>query len=97
MKKFSDRVTSNKIKYLLVENKLKKLKTFNLRYFRGKRLFEEDSAQIYLVFQPMYRYFERVAGVGSGNYVYFWKSKGLSNERINFITTFNYSITPEWY
>ena len=43
----------------------------------------------------MYRYFKRVAGVGSGNYIYFWKSKGLSDERINSIITSNYSITPE--
>ena len=43
----------------------------------------------------MYRYFKKIASVGSGNYIYFGKSKGLSDERINSITTFNYSITPE--
>ena len=43
----------------------------------------------------MQRYFERVAGVGSGNYIYFGKSKCLSDERINSITASNYSITPE--
>ena len=43
----------------------------------------------------MYRYFKRIAGVGSGNYIYFWKSKGLSDERINSITASYYSITPE--
>ena len=43
----------------------------------------------------MYRYFKSIAGVGSGNYIYFRKSKGLSDERINSITTFDYSITPE--
>ena len=43
----------------------------------------------------MYRYFKRIAGVGSGNYIYFCKSKGLSDERINSITTSNNSITPE--
>ena len=43
----------------------------------------------------MYRYFEGIAGVGSSNYLYFWKSKGLSDERINSITTSNCSITPE--
>ena len=30
-----------------------------------------------------------------GNYIYFWKSKGLSDERISSITASNYSITPE--
>ena len=43
----------------------------------------------------MYRYFKRIAGVGSGNYIYFWKSKGLSDERIDSITGSNYKITPE--
>ena len=49
----------------------------------------------------MYRYFRRIAGVGSGNYTYFWKSKGLSNEELDSITASNYKITPElsilWY
>ena len=31
----------------------------------------------------MQKKFKRIAGVGSGNYIYFWKSKGLSDERIN--------------
>ena len=43
----------------------------------------------------MYRYFKRIAGVGSGNYIYFWKSKGLSDEELNSITASNYKITPE--
>ena len=43
----------------------------------------------------MCRYSKKVAGVGSGNYIYFQKSKGLSDEKINSITTSNYSITPE--
>ena len=28
----------------------------------------------------MYRYFKQIAGVGSGDYIYYWKSKGLSDE-----------------
>ena len=43
----------------------------------------------------MYRYFKRIAGVGSGNYIYFSKSKGLSNERLDSVTASNYKITPE--
>ena len=38
----------------------------------------------------MHRYFKRVAGVGSGNYIYFWKSKGFSDETINSITVSTY-------
>ena len=43
----------------------------------------------------MYRYFKRIAGVCNCNYIYYWQSKGLSDERINYIKTLNYSITPK--
>ena len=43
----------------------------------------------------MYRYFKRIDGASSGSYIYFSKSKGLSDERINSITASNYSITPK--
>ena len=95
LKGISDRVTKNRTKYLLVENELKKLQKFDAAYFRDKSHFEEDGTQNYLVFQSMYRYFKRIAGVGSGNYIYFWKSKGLSDERLDSITASNYKITPE--
>ena len=36
-----------------------------------------------------------MAGVGSGNYIYFWKFKGLSDERINSVISSKYSITPK--
>ena len=36
------KITSNKTKHLLVENKLNKLKTFDLSYFMDKSHFEED-------------------------------------------------------
>ena len=44
----------------------------------------------------MYRYFKRIAGVDSGDYIYFWKSKGLSDERLDSITASNHKITPEF-
>ena len=37
----------------------------------------------------MYKYFKTIAGVGSGNYIYYYKFKGLSDERINSIKTSN--------
>ena len=40
----------------------------------------------------MQKYFKSIAGVGSGNYIYFWKSKGLSDDSD---TEYNHSITPE--
>ena len=89
------KITSNKTKHLLIENELKKLKTFDSIYFRGKSHFEKDGTQNYLVFQPMYRYFKRVIGVGTGNYIYFWKSKGLSDEYITAPTTSDYELNPQ--
>ena len=49
--------------------------------FFGKSLFEEDGTQNYLVFQSMCRYFKIIVGLGRGNYIYYWKFKGLSDER----------------
>ena len=69
------------------------METFDSSYFRGKSHFEEDSAQNYLLFQPINRYFKKISGVGNGKYIYFWKTKGLFDERINYITASNYSIT----
>ena len=48
----------------------------------------------YLVFQAINRYLKTIAGVGNGSYIYYWQSKGLSDERINSITASNYSVTP---
>ena len=73
---------------------MKKLKTFYLSYFKGKNDFEEDGTQNYLAFQPMQKYFKSITGVGSGNYIYFWKSKGLPDESINSNTASNHSINP---
>ena len=87
------KITSNISKHLLIENELKKLKRFDSIYFRGKSHFE-DGTQNYLVFQPIKRYFKVIAGVGNGSYSNYWKSKGLSDERINSIKTSDYGITP---
>ena len=38
--------------------------------------------------------FKKIAGVGNGTYIYYWKSKGLSDERINSIETPNRNTTP---
>ena len=35
-----------------------------------------------------------IVGVANGRYIYYWKSKGLSDERINSIKTSDYGITP---
>ena len=43
----------------------------------------------------MYRYFKRTSAVGTGNHIYFWKSKGLSDENITAPTTTDYSLNPQ--
>ena len=78
---------------MLIENELKTLQ--KSAYFRSKNHFEEDGTQNYLVFQPIYRYFKRIAGFGRGNYIYFWKSKCLSDERLDSITASNHKVTSE--
>ena len=79
---------------MLVQNDVKKLKTFDLIYLKDKSHFEENGTQNYLVFQPIQRCFKRIVGVGNGNYIYYWKSKRLSDERINCIKISDYGIIP---
>ena len=82
------KITSNKAKHLLVENKFKKLKTFDSSYFIGKSHFEKDGTQNYLVFQPMSKYSKLITNTLS---ILSWQSKGLSNENIDPPTT---SLSP---
>ena len=85
------KLTANKSKNFLVENELKKLKTFDSCYFIGKNHFEEDGTQNYLVFQPINRYLEVIANT---DYVSSWESKGLSNKTINPPDTSDNSLNP---
>ena len=88
------KITLNKTKHVPVENKLKKLKNFDLSYFIGKSHFEEDGTQNYLVFQPVYRYFKGFSITQYLEYVSEWKSKGLSSESIKAIFTSDNSLNP---
>ena len=65
LKRFNQKINSNKTKHLLVENEFKKLETFDSIHF--KRWYTK-----HLVFQSMYRYFMRVTDVSTSNYIYFW-------------------------
>ena len=89
---FNRKITSNKTKHLLVKNELEKLKTFDSIYFRDKNHFEENDTQNYLVFQPIQRLFKRITSISNRNYIYYWKSKGLSDEIINSIKTSHHGI-----
>ena len=85
------KITQNKIKHFLVKNELIKLKTFDSSYFIGKRHFEEDGTQKYLVFQPINKYFKVITNT---DYFSSWKSKGLSAENILPPTASDNSLTP---
>ena len=87
--------TQNKSKYLLVENELQKLKTFDSSFFNGKSYFEEDVRLNYLLFQPLNKYFK----VGDSNlhYVLSWTSKRLFNESIKPPATTDNILTPTLY
>ena len=85
LKSLNQKINSNKTKHLLVENEFKKLETFDSIHF--KRWYTK-----HLVFQPMCRYFMRVAGVGTGNCIYFWNYKELSGENITAPTTSDYGL-----
>ena len=61
MSSVNRKMKPNKSKHLLVENVLKKLKTFDSSYFIGKRHVGEDGTQNNLVFQSMYTYFTVIA------------------------------------
>ena len=77
LKDISDRVTKNKSKDLLLDNELKKLKTFNADYFEGRNYFEGgDGTQNMLVFQVKGEYFGRASLDSTEGYT--WKSKGTS-------------------
>ena len=70
---------------------MKKLKTFDSSYFRGKSHFEEDSTQNCLVFQPINRYFKVIANT---KYISSWKSKWLSGKSIKPPATSDNSLSP---
>ena len=88
------KITTNKIKNLLVENELNQLKTFDSSYFIGKSHFEEEGTKNHLVFQPINRYFKVIANT---DYFSSWKSKGLSTETIKPPTTPDNSIKLLWH
>ena len=85
------KIAENKTKNMSIEDKLKKLKTFDSSYFIGKSHFGEDGTQNYLVFEPISRYFKVITNT---DYVSAWKSIGLSAESVKPPTTSNNSLTP---
>ena len=93
------KITSNKTKDLVIENKFKKLKAFDSITFHGKSHFGDDGTQNWLVFQLIQKYFKIVST--TDNNISSWKSKGLSAESIKPPTTSNKLPNPPlnffWY
>ena len=63
-----------------------------MSYFIGKNYFEEDGAQNYFVFQPLFRYFK--LNSNNTNTILSWRSKGLSVNAIKPPSTSNNSLAP---
>ena len=57
MSRLNKTISKNKPDYLIVKDRINKIKDFGLSYFIGKSHFEKDGVQNYLVFQPIYKYF----------------------------------------
>ena len=51
LKNLNKKISSNKKKHVLVETELKKLKSFDSSLFIGQICFNNDEAQLYLIFQ----------------------------------------------
>ena len=63
---------------------MKKLKTFDLDYFIGKKHFKEDGVQNYLVIQPLNKCFKLITNTLS---ILSWQSKELSDKSVTAPTT----------
>ena len=96
---YQEKITSNKTKHLIVVNELKKLKTFDSIYFRGKSYFENNGTQNYIVLQAVSRYFKTLSANDSN--ILSWKCKGLFDESIKLPSTSNKMLNPSegfcWY
>ena len=91
LRSLNQKINLNKTKHLLVENELKKLKTFDLSYFKGKSHFERRWYTKLFSIQPMDRYFKLIL---NKKYISEGKSKGLSDESIKSPTTSDNSLSP---
>ena len=83
-------------KITLAEDNVKKLHTYDLSYFNGRKYFDEgDGKQNYLVFLTMRKYFKLSSVANVIDRVLSWQSKGISNESIKPPTTSNYGLNPK--
>ena len=71
---------------------MKKLKTFDLDYFIGKKHFKEDGVQNYLVIQPLNKCFKLITNTLS---ILSWQSKELSDKSVTAPTTSDNKLNPK--
>ena len=60
-KQIATRATKRKLK--VKREKIAELQSVDSSYFRGNRHFEDNGKQNYLVFQPVYKYFKKIANI----------------------------------
>ena len=73
------KITLYKTKYVLVENKLKKLQSFSSCLSIGQSYLNNDGAQLYLILRLLYY---TLKGLDNTEKVVSWKSKGLSTGKL---------------
>ena len=78
---------------MLVENELKKLQTFHSSLFIGQSYFNNDRAQLYLIFQPICKTISTFSGLPDT--ISKWESKGFSNEKFMPPFTSNKSLSSK--
>ena len=66
-----------------------KTKAFDSSYYNGKNYFDENGIQNNLVFQSILKYFTL-----NSSWITKWKSKGLSNESVEVVSTSSNTLTP---
>ena len=93
LKNLNKKITSNKTKNVLVENEFKKLQTFNSSLSIGQSYFNNDGAELYLKFQPIYKTITTFPGLK--NTISEWESKGLLNEKSRLPYTVNKVLPPK--
>ena len=86
------KIVLNKTRHLLIEKELNELKSFDLGYFIRKTHFDEDGSQNHWVFQPILEYFTL-----DSNWITKWKSRGLSNESLEIVSTSNNAPSTNYY
>ena len=75
------------------QDKIVKLQTYDLSIFIGLSYFNNDGAQLYLIFQPIYKTVTTFSGLTYP--ISEWASKGLSNEKFTLPYTANKSLSPK--